>query len=61
MKRARYRISGESTSTRQHGAEKQAARRFLPGRYFVRVFANRIYLVHGMNVNRNPFWHEQNQ
>jgi len=48
MKRARYRISGESTSTRQHGAEKQAARRFLPGRYVVRVLPTQFYLVHGM-------------
>ena len=56
MKRARYRIPGESTFTRRRGAQDRAAGEDFFPRRIGRDPTGQIYLVHGVNVKRNRSW-----
>jgi len=58
---ARYRISGESISTRWHGARDQAAARDFVLAESGPGFMGGIYLVHGVNVKRNSVGRDLNQ
>jgi hypothetical protein len=56
-----YRISGESISTRRRGAGDQAAARDFALAESGPGFLRGIYIVHGVNVKRNPAGRDLNQ